>query len=126
MCCISNLFTKTQNQSCNRNLARRTKKGYYVTNYLVKHAKGVLTDSGGITEETTVLNVPCITLRDNTERPETIDIGTNKLIGTNPTAIKPALNKLLSDQWKHGQIPEKWDGKAANRIIKILLSLNFK
>ena len=94
--------------------------GYLEFNYLVKHAKGVLTDSGGITEETTVMNVPCITLRDNTERPETIDIGTNELIGTDPKKIKPALEKLLSGHWKQGQIPEKWDGKAAERIVSIL------
>ncbi|GGE42004.1 non-hydrolyzing UDP-N-acetylglucosamine 2-epimerase [Psychroflexus planctonicus] len=97
--------------------------GYLEFNYLVKHAKGVLTDSGGITEETTVMNVPCITLRDNTERPETIDIGTNELIGTNPKKIKPALEKLLSGNWKQGQIPEKWDGKAAERIVDVLLEL---
>ncbi len=97
--------------------------GYLEFNYLVKYAKGVLTDSGGITEETTVMNVPCITLRDNTERPETIDIGSNELIGTNPKAIKLAVKKLLSNHWKEGQIPEKWDGIAAKRIIEILLNL---
>ena len=95
--------------------------GYLEFNYLVKYAKGVLTDSGGITEETTVMNVPCITLRDNTERPETIDIGTNELIGTDPKKIKPALEKLLSGDWKQGQVPEKWDGKAAERIVATIL-----
>ena len=94
--------------------------GYLEFNYLVKHAKGVLTDSGGITEETTVMSVPCITLRDNTERPETIDVGTNELIGTNPGQIKPALEKLLSENWKKGRTPEKWDGNAAERIVEIL------
>ena len=94
--------------------------GYLEFNYLVKHAKGVLTDSGGITEETTVMNVPCITLRDNTEPPETIEQGTNELIGTNPKKIKPALEKLLAGNWKQGQIPEKWDGKAAERIVTLL------
>ncbi|MGX1024400.1 non-hydrolyzing UDP-N-acetylglucosamine 2-epimerase [Psychroflexus sp. MBR-150] len=97
--------------------------GYLEFNYLVKHAKGVLTDSGGITEETTVMNVPCITLRDNTERPETVDIGTNELVGTNPQKIKPALEKLLNGDWKTGQIPEKWDGKAAERIVDIISKL---
>ena len=94
--------------------------GYLEFNYLVKYAKGVLTDSGGITEETTVMNVPCITLRDNTERPETIEQGTNELIGTDPKKIKPALEKLLAGNWKQGQIPEKWDGKAAERIVTLL------
>ena len=79
-----------------------------------------MTDSGGITEETTVMGVPCLTLRDNTERPETCTIGTNELIGTNPAAIKPALDKLFAGEWKKGGIPELWDGHAAERIIGIL------
>src|SRR4030066_833759 len=75
---------------------------YLEFNYLVKRAKAVVTDSGGITEETTVMGVPCITVRDNTERPETIEIGTNELISTNPFAIKPALEKLFAGEWKKG------------------------
>ncbi len=94
--------------------------GYLEFNYLVENAKAVITDSGGITEETTVMGVPCITLRDNTERPETITIGTNELIGINPNAIKPALDKLFAGKWKKGGIPELWDGKAAERIIEKL------
>jgi UDP-N-acetylglucosamine 2-epimerase (non-hydrolysing) len=96
---------------------------YLEFNYLVKHAKAVITDSGGITEETTVMRVPCITLRNNTERPETCTIGTNELIGTNPLAIKPALDKLFSGNWKKGDIPALWDGKAAERIIYSLVNL---
>ncbi len=92
--------------------------GYLEFNYLVENAMAVITDSGGITEETTVLGVPCLTLRDNTERPETITIGTNELIGTNPAAIKPALDKLFAGEWKKGGIPELWDGKAAERIVE--------
>ena len=94
--------------------------GYLEFNYLVERAKAVVTDSGGITEETTVMGVPCITLRDNTERPETCTVGTNELIGTNPEAIKPALDKLFAGEWKKGAIPELWDGHAAERIIAIL------
>lgn len=97
--------------------------GYLEFNFLVKNAKAVITDSGGITEETTVMGVPCITLRDNTERPETITTGTNELIGTDPLAIKPALEKLFSGKWKKGAIPELWDGKAARRIVSDLLEL---
>jgi UDP-N-acetylglucosamine 2-epimerase (non-hydrolysing) len=93
---------------------------YLEFNYLVKHAKGVITDSGGITEETTVLGVPCLTLRDNTERPETITIGTNELIGTDPSKLPPALGRLMAGQWKKGTIPPKWDGKAAERIVECL------
>lgn len=94
--------------------------GYLEFNYLVKHAKGVITDSGGITEETTVLGVPCLTLRDNTERPETITIGTNELIGTDPRKLAPALSRLMEGNWKKGQIPPLWDGKAAERIVAYL------
>ena len=95
--------------------------GYLEFNYLVEHAKVVVTDSGGITEETTVMGVPCITLRDNTERPETCTVGTNMLIGTRPEAIKPALDKLFAGEWKKGAIPALWDGHTAERIVKILL-----
>ena len=94
--------------------------GYLEFNYLVENALAVITDSGGITEETTVMGVPCMTLRDNTERPETVDVGTNELIGTNPNAIKPALEKLFSGKWKKGAIPELWDGNTAKRIVSIL------
>ena len=97
--------------------------GYLEFNYLVERAKAVVTDSGGITEETTVMGVPCITLRDNTERPETCTVGTNELIGTDPKAIKPALDKLFAGEWKKGAIPELWDGHAAERIVKILSAL---
>ena len=97
--------------------------GYLEFNYLVERAKAVVTDSGGITEETTVMGVPCITLRDNTERPETCTLGTNELIGTKPEAIKPALDKLFAGEWKKGAIPELWDGHTAERIIDILAKL---
>jgi UDP-N-acetylglucosamine 2-epimerase (non-hydrolysing) len=97
--------------------------GYLEFNYLVERSKAVITDSGGITEETTVMGIPCMTLRDNTERPETIYIGTNELLGTNPKAIKPALDKLFNGNWKKGSIPELWDGKASERIVNHLLNI---
>ena len=97
--------------------------GYLEFNYLVEKSKCVITDSGGITEETTVMGIPCITLRDNTERPETVEIGTNELIGTNPESIQPALKKVLSGKWKKGSIPAKWDGKTAERIVDVLLQM---
>lgn len=93
---------------------------YLEFNYLVKHAKAVITDSGGITEEATVMGVPCMTLRNTTERPETVTIGTNELIGTDPSKLKPALDRLFAGQWKSGGIPEKWDGKTGKRIVEIL------
>lgn len=93
---------------------------YLEFNYLVRNAKAVITDSGGITEETTVLGVPCITLRDSTERPETVTIGTNELLGTDPAKLKPALDRLFAGKWKKGGIPELWDGKTGERIVAIL------
>lgn len=93
---------------------------YLEFNHLVRHAKGVITDSGGVTEETTVLGVPCITLRDTTERPETVTVGTNELIGTDPAALEPALARLFAGEWKKGRIPDLWDGKSGERIAEIL------
>ncbi len=97
--------------------------GYLEFNYLVERAKGVITDSGGVTEETTVLGVPCMTLRTTTERPETITTGTNELLGIDPKAIQPAIEKIFKGQWKKGSIPEKWDGHTAERIVEILSTL---
>lgn len=96
---------------------------YLEFNYLVQHAYAVVTDSGGITEETTVMHVPCMTLRDNTERPETCTMGTNELLGTHPSVIAPAFNKLLSGGWKTGNIPPLWDGCTADRIVTVLQAL---
>lgn len=97
---------------------------YLEFNYLVQHAKAVVTDSGGITEETTVMGIPCMTLRDSTERPETCTIGTNELLGIDPAAVAPAFEKLFEGRWKQGGIPELWDGKAAIRIVDHLLALH--
>jgi UDP-N-acetylglucosamine 2-epimerase (non-hydrolysing) len=90
---------------------------YLEFNYLVQHAKAVITDSGGVTEETTVMGVPCMTLRDSTERPETVTIGTNALLGVDPSALTPAFEKLFAGQWKRGSIPPLWDGKTGERIV---------
>jgi len=108
---------------CADNLFMIEPLGYLQFNYLIKNAKAVITDSGGITEEATVMKIPCMTLRNNTERPETISIGTNELVGTNPENIMPYLDKLFSDDWKKGGIPPLWDGKAAERIVEHLISL---
>ncbi|MBR2887383.1 MAG: UDP-N-acetylglucosamine 2-epimerase, partial [Bacteroidales bacterium] len=95
-------------------------QGYLEFNYLVKNSLAVITDSGGITEETTVMHIPCLTLRDNTERPETCEIGTNMLVGTNPQNIAPAIQKLFDGKWQKGLVPPLWDGKASERIVEIL------
>lgn len=97
--------------------------GYLHFNYLVQNAFAMLTDSGGITEETTVMNVPCITLRDSTERPETCNIGTNILVGNDTNKIEAAFANLLSGNWKQGQTPELWDGHAAKRITDCLVEI---
>lgn len=91
--------------------------------YLLKNAKAVITDSGGVTEETTVLGVPCMTLRDTTERPETLTVGTNVLVGTDSTKLKPVLDELFAGRWKRGGIPELWDGRAGERIVAALEQL---
>lgn len=115
---------KSLNLSSNGSIVMTEPMGYLEFNFLVENAKAVITDSGGITEETTVMDIPCITLRDNTERPETVTLGTNELIGTSPSAIKTALDKLFSGEWKKGRIPELWDGMAAVRIVEELIKLS--
>ncbi len=97
--------------------------GYLEFNYLVERAKAVITDSGGITEEASIMNVPCLTLRDNTERPETISLGSNILVGTNPDNIAPAMKTLFAGNWKQAQEIPLWDGKCAERIVDVLLNL---
>ena len=96
-------------------------QGYLNFMYLVKNSFAVITDSGGISEETTVLGIPCFTMRDNTERPETIAIGTNVLVGTSIEKLNKIYNQFLINDKKPSGIPELWDGKASERIVEILL-----
>lgn len=93
---------------------------YLEFNYLVKNSIGVITDSGGITEEATMFRVPCITMRNTTERPETVENGTNVLIGSNLENLPKYVDKIISNKWKKSSFPEKWDGKTGPRIIKII------
>ena len=95
--------------------------GYMDFLNLWKDARMVLTDSGGLQEETTALGVPCLTMRENTERPITIEEGTNVLVGTSPEAIIEAATTVLDGQAKEGGCPDLWDGAAAERIIEIIL-----
>lgn len=97
--------------------------GYLDFLCLLSKSTLVLTDSGGIQEETTALGVPCLTLRENTERPITISQGTNQLIGTDPAKIVTAARSILEGKGKPGRIPPLWDGHAAERIVKILLNV---
>jgi len=95
--------------------------GYLDMLYAVKGAAMVLTDSGGLQEETTVLGVPCVTIRENTERPVTVEIGTNYLAGTKREGILSVAREILSGNAKKGSVPPLWDGKAAERIADILI-----
>lgn len=93
--------------------------GYLEFLHMMRHAKAVITDSGGVQEETTYLGVPCITVRDNTERPITVEVGTNILAGTDFKNVFSALDNLLSGKIKQGRIPDLWDGKAASRVVEV-------
>lgn len=97
--------------------------GYFDFGKLVFDAKFVMTDSGGIQEETTVYGIPCITIRENTERPITIQQGTNELAGPNKEKIIDFAGQILMDRWKKGAIPELWDGKTAERIVNVFENL---
>ena len=98
-------------------------QGYLEFIFLIKNAKGIITDSGGITEEATVLHVPCLTLRSSTERPETITMGTNELIGDDLLKLKLSIEKIISEDWKKGNIPPLWDGHTSQRIVETLRSI---
>jgi len=87
---------------------------------VMANARCVLTDSGGIQEETTALGVPCLTLRTNTERPVTVSRGTNRVVGVEPDAIVSAWREVAEGRWPAGELPELWDGKAAGRIVRVL------
>jgi len=105
------------------NLKQLSPIGYLDFMQLTRNCKFVMTDSGGIQEETTYLGIPCITLRENTERPITAEVGTNEIVGTNMDLILECLQRVLSGNWKKGEVPELWDGKAAERIVDVLRKL---
>jgi UDP-N-acetylglucosamine 2-epimerase (non-hydrolysing) len=88
---------------------------------LVDGALVVLTDSGGLQEETTVLGIPCLTLRENTERPVTVTLGTNRLVGRDPVALARAFEDVFAGRWPRGSCPPRWDGHAGERVIDVLL-----
>ena len=95
--------------------------GYLDFLSLIKDSELIITDSGGIQEESTYLGIQCITVRNNTERPVTVDVGTNQCIGTDMVKVEEAALRILNGQIKKGIIPELWDGKAAERITKIIV-----
>ena len=89
---------------------------------LQRAARLVITDSGGIQEETTFLGIPCLTLRENTERPVTIEVGTNKLIGHDMSLLRVEVTRILAGNFTVGKIPELWDGQASTRIASIVVA----
>lgn len=93
---------------------------YLAFQKLISSCKYVLTDSGGIQEETTFRQVPCLTLRDNTERPSTITIGTNELVAYNYKSVAAKINEIENGTYKNGEVPPLWDGKATQRIVEVL------
>jgi UDP-N-acetylglucosamine 2-epimerase (non-hydrolysing) len=95
--------------------------GYLDFLALTAEARLVMTDSGGIQEETTALGVPCLTLRENTERPVTVEVGTNQLVGTDPAKAVAAAREVLAGRVRQGRIPELWDGRAAERVADVLV-----
>ncbi len=103
-----------------KNLAMIEPLGYLDFIKLVKESKLVLTDSGGIQEESTFLKIPCLTMRENTERPVTLTQGTNVLVGRDKKRILTAVDAIGKDRWKKGTVPRLWDGKTASRIVEVL------
>jgi len=97
--------------------------GFFDFTYLEKNAFCLLTDSGTVPEETLYFKKPCITIRESTERPETIEIGTNELTGTDPNNLESFFECLFNEKWKKGSIPKYWDGKTSERIVSHLLNL---
>lgn len=110
-------FSLTEDFKRMQNVILTDPLGYFDFGKLISNSKFVLTDSGGIQEETTVYGIPCITIRENTERPITITEGTNVLSGRNTGKIIELASKILNNDWKKGDIPQIWDGKAAERIV---------
>lgn len=103
-----------------KNLKLLSPQGYFEFQKLVRYSSFILTDSGGIQEESTFRKVPCLTLRENTERPITTEIGTNTLVSFNIEEILPYVEKIEKGSYKTGKVPEKWDGDSTERIFKVL------
>ncbi len=125
---VFSVHPRTEQHMAGRNFGRPGRldrfppQTYLAMLALVKHARFVMTDSGGLQEETTALDVPCLTLRTETERPITVEAGTNEVVGVTAETILPAVDRVLAGQWKKGRVPELWDGHAAERIADILIA----
>lgn len=106
-----------------KNLRLMDPVGYFDFVSLTAHAKMAITDSGGLQEETTYLGVPCLTMRENTERPITIEVGTNTLVGSDEQLIYSKVDEIIKGTYKNGSVPELWDGRAAERITNVFTKL---
>lgn len=106
-----------------KRLVQTGPKSYLEFIYLLQHTRAIITDSGGITEEATLLKIPCLTLRTTTERPETITMGSNVLVGNDPENLETHIRQIQQGQWKTSAIPPLWDGNTAERIIGKLVQL---
>ena len=98
-------------------------QNYLFFGYLINQSKGIITDSGNVAEEATFLGIPCITLSNFAEHPETYRIGTNELVGEDPEKLGEAMDILIKGEWKQGELPERWDGRTAERIVQILTEI---
>jgi len=103
-------------------LSLLTPLNYLEFGWLTAHAKGVITDSGNVAEEATFNGVPCITLNDYTEHQETVSVGSNVLVGEDADRLHEAVAKMVRGEWKHSALPDRWDGRTAERILQILLN----
>ena len=101
-------------------------QSYLHFGYLINNAKGIVTDSGNIAEEATFLDVPCITLNSYAEHPETWRIGTNELVNEDPVVLATMLERLMHEEWKHTTLPDRWDGRTAERIVQTLINGELK
>ena len=101
-------------------------QSYLHFGYLINHARGIVTDSGNIAEEATFLDVPCITLNSYAEHPETWRVGTNELVNEDSVALANALERLMLGEWKHTTLPDRWDGRTAERIVQTLINGELK
>ena len=101
----------------------RPSLGYLEFGWLTAHARGIITDSGNVAEEATFNGVPCITLNSYTEHIETVKIGTNELVGEDAQLLGEMVAKMVRGEWKPGALPDRWDGRTAERIVQILMEL---
>lgn len=112
----------SQLSTLNSRLSPLASLPYLEFGYLTSHAMGIITDSGNVAEEATFHHVPCITLNSYTEHIETVKQGTNELVGEDAEKLREALQRMMAGTWKTGSLPDRWDGRSADRIVQILLS----